>query len=152
VFVTGESYYEQTMERIRKKTPELPQTLHLVPYLNNMPEVLSASRLVVGRSGASSLAEITALGVPSILIPSPNVTNNHQEANARSLADAGAAELIVERNLSGTMLFERISALIENEERLAKMGRAALSLGMPQSAALIADELRRLTGKGATDV
>ncbi|QYR20084.1 undecaprenyldiphospho-muramoylpentapeptide beta-N-acetylglucosaminyltransferase [Paenibacillus sp. sptzw28] len=152
VFVTGESYYEQTMERLRKTTPKLPETLHLMPYLNNMPEVLSASRLVVSRSGASSLAEITALGVPSILIPSPNVTNNHQEANARSLADAGAAELIVERSLSGAMLFERIYALIENEGRLAEMGRAALALGMPQSAALIANELRRLTGKGAPDV
>ncbi|MFD0715139.1 undecaprenyldiphospho-muramoylpentapeptide beta-N-acetylglucosaminyltransferase [Paenibacillus sp. GCM10027626] len=144
VFVTGESYYEQTMERMKRVIPTLSNYIHVLPYLHNMPEVLAASTLVVSRSGASSLAEITALGIPSILIPSPNVTNNHQEANARSVADAGAAEMILERGLNGAMLFERIQSIMNDEQRLKAMGKAALSLGMPQSASMIADELRKL--------
>ncbi|QHW30376.1 undecaprenyldiphospho-muramoylpentapeptide beta-N-acetylglucosaminyltransferase [Paenibacillus rhizovicinus] len=147
VFVTGESYYEQTMERIKAAQPRLPSTLKVLPYLHRMPEVLAASQLVVGRSGASSLAEITALGIPSILIPSPNVTNNHQEANARSLADAGAAEMIRERELNGAALFERISRIMMKKDVHTKMGEAARGLGMPNSAALIVGELKKLTGK-----
>ncbi|MBW7455294.1 undecaprenyldiphospho-muramoylpentapeptide beta-N-acetylglucosaminyltransferase [Paenibacillus sepulcri] len=147
VFVTGESYYESTMKRMKDAQQGQPANLHVRPYLHNMPEVLAASKLIVSRSGASSLAEITALGVPSILIPSPNVTNNHQEANARSLADAGAAEMILERDLSGSKLFERVTRLIGAEELLTKMGLAALTLGMPQSASLIGQEIKRLTDK-----
>jgi len=144
VFVTGESYYDQTMERVKKVIPTLSNYVHVLPYLHNMPEVLAASTLVVSRSGASSLAEITALGIPSILIPSPNVTNNHQEANARSIADAGAAEMIIERNLTGKMLFERIRAIMNDQQRIDTMGAAALSLGKPESASIIAGELRKL--------
>lgn len=147
VFVTGESYYERTMERIKAAAPRLPSKLIVLPYLHRMPEVLAASQLVVGRSGASSLAEITALGIPSILIPSPNVTNNHQEANARSLADAGAAEMIVERELNGAALFERIGRIMMNRDVHKQMGEAARGLGMPDSAALIVGELKRLTRK-----
>ena len=112
-----------------------------------MPEVLAASELVVGRSGASSLAEITALGIPSILIPSPNVTNNHQEANARALVDAGAAEMLLERELTGPMLFERIVAIMRNKQVHARMSEAARELGMPDSASQIVGELKRLAGK-----
>ena len=147
VFVTGESYYEATMDRMKKVLPLLSNYIHVLPYLHNMPEVLAASTLVVSRSGASSLAELTALGLPSILIPSPNVTNNHQEANARTLMNAGASEMILERQLNGGMLFERISAILGSRERLAKMGTAALTLGMPQSAAMIAAELNKLSEK-----
>ncbi|WP_274651853.1 undecaprenyldiphospho-muramoylpentapeptide beta-N-acetylglucosaminyltransferase [Paenibacillus humicola] len=147
VFVTGESYYEGTMERIKKVIPQLSNYIHVLPYLHNMPEVLAASTLVVSRSGASSLAELTALGLPSILVPSPNVTNNHQEANARTLMNAGAAEMIIERRLTGAMLFERISAILGDSGRLAAMGTAARKLGMPQSAALLSAELKRLAGR-----
>lgn len=144
VFVTGESYFEGTMERMKKVMPRISNNIHPVPYLHNMPEVLGASTLIVSRSGASSIAEITALGIPSILIPSPNVTNNHQEANARSVADAGAAEMMLEKNLSGAALFERIYSIMTDEQRLRTMSEASLQLGMPQSAALIVSELRRL--------
>ncbi|MFC5651683.1 undecaprenyldiphospho-muramoylpentapeptide beta-N-acetylglucosaminyltransferase [Paenibacillus solisilvae] len=145
VFVTGESYYEQTMNRMKQGRSSLPSTLQVLPYLHNMPEVLAASELVVGRSGASSLAELTALGIPSILIPSPNVTNNHQEANARSLAEAGAAEMIIEKDVTGQVLFQRISAIMNNSKQLSDMKQAALKLGMPESAALIKNELMKLT-------
>ncbi|BBH21221.1 UDP-N-acetylglucosamine--N-acetylmuramyl-(pentapeptide) pyrophosphoryl-undecaprenol N-acetylglucosamine transferase 1 [Paenibacillus baekrokdamisoli] len=147
VFVTGESYYEQTKERMNQAMKSLPTSLQVLPYLHNMPEVLAASELVVGRSGASSLAELTALGIPSILIPSPNVTNNHQEANARSLVDAGAAEMITEREVTGEVLFGRISAIMNSNARLSEMKKNARKLGMPQSASLITTELITLMNK-----
>ena len=147
VFVTGEAYYEQTSQRLASLPGYGASNVHIVPYLNNMPEVLAASMLVVSRSGASSLAEITALGVPSILVPSPNVTNNHQEPNARSLADAGAAVMMLERELTGEALFARIAAIMRDESARQAMSEAARKLGMPESAVAIAAELRELARK-----
>ncbi|MEK3882507.1 undecaprenyldiphospho-muramoylpentapeptide beta-N-acetylglucosaminyltransferase [Paenibacillus sp. PL2-23] len=139
VFVTGDIYYESTKERIQALGAG--SSLTLVPYLNNMAEVLRDTALVVSRSGASSLAEITALGLPSILIPSPNVTNNHQEANARSLVNAGAAELLLEKELSGEKLLGAMEALLGDRKRMAAMSGAASKLAVPDSAARIADAL-----------
>ncbi|CAH1213795.1 UDP-N-acetylglucosamine--N-acetylmuramyl-(pentapeptide) pyrophosphoryl-undecaprenol N-acetylglucosamine transferase [Paenibacillus plantiphilus] len=144
VFVTGESYYDGTMERMKRVMPRISNNIHPLPYLHNMPEVLGAATLIVSRSGASSIAEITALGIPSILIPSPNVTNNHQEANARSVAQSGAAEMIIEKNLSGESLFEHIYSIMTDEQRLSTMSEASLKLGMPQSASMIVSELKKL--------
>ncbi|WP_028561617.1 undecaprenyldiphospho-muramoylpentapeptide beta-N-acetylglucosaminyltransferase [Paenibacillus pinihumi] len=145
VFVTGESYYEQAKQRI--SGGDIPPNLQVLPYIHNMAQVLAASSLVVSRSGASSLAEITALGIPSILIPSPNVTNNHQEPNARSLEVAGAAEMVLERELNGDDLFRRITSIVTSPQRLASMREAALTLGKPESANLIVTELKRMGGR-----
>ncbi|MCR2803698.1 undecaprenyldiphospho-muramoylpentapeptide beta-N-acetylglucosaminyltransferase [Paenibacillus soyae] len=142
VFVTGDIYYESTKQRILELGAG--ESLTLVPYLNNMAEVLRDSALVVSRSGASSLAEITALGLPSILIPSPNVTNNHQEANARSLVNAGAAELLLEKDLSGQTLLTMMEKLLRDQERMTAMSGAAMRLAVPDSAARIAEALRQL--------
>lgn len=142
VFVTGESYYETIQEQLQSRG--LPSNLQVLPYLHNMAQVLAASSLVVSRSGASTLAELTALGIPSILIPSPNVTNNHQEHNARSLAVAGAAEMVLEKELSGERLLNDIRAIITSRQRLDAMKQAALTLGKPESGSLIISELHRL--------
>ena len=147
VAVTGEVYYEQMKERLDRLPAEAIRRLRVVPYLDNMPEVLAASSLVVSRAGASMLAEITALGVPSILVPSPNVTHNHQEANARSLADAGAAVMIVERELSGPKLAEAIVRIMGDETVRRSMSKAAGTLAMPDSAERIASELRTLAAR-----
>jgi UDP-N-acetylglucosamine--N-acetylmuramyl-(pentapeptide) pyrophosphoryl-undecaprenol N-acetylglucosamine transferase len=143
VFVTGESYYEQTVKKVGSATA-LGGRLHILPYLHNMPEVLAATSLIVSRSGASSLAEITALGVPAILIPSPNVTNNHQEPNARSLENAGAAVMLLEKELTGATLMAHISSIMNDQGKLEAMGAAALKLGMPKAADRIAAALRTI--------
>jgi len=144
VFVTGEIYYSSTSERILERLGGEGKRLQLKPYLHNMAEVLADAALVVGRSGASSLAEMTALGLPSILIPSPNVTNNHQEANARSLEEGGAAELILEKELTGEVLLKRIMALMNDSGKLERMSEASMRLGMPDSAERIEAEIMRL--------
>lgn len=144
VFVTGDIYYESTKERIGKEAPQALERLTLVPYLHNMAEVLKDATLVVSRSGASSLAEITALGLPSILIPSPNVTNNHQEANARSLESVGAAEILLERELSGQSLLRMMEELLGDTSRMTAMSAASSELAVPDSANRIADALARI--------
>mgnify|MGYP001314959670 CR=1 FL=1 len=148
VFVTGERFYQDAEEAVsRGVQPSLAARVKVLPYIGNMPEVLAAASLYVGRAGASFLAEVTSLGLPSLLIPSPNVTNNHQEANARSLMNAGAADMILERELSGESLFGRIRAIMGDRTRRDAMAHASRNLGMPESASIIYEQLARLTRK-----
>jgi len=147
VFATGDSYFENTSRRLADNEAVRSGKIKLLPYINNMAEVLTDASIVVGRSGASSLAEMTALGKPSILIPSPNVTNNHQEANARSLEAVGAAEIILEEQLTGRDLLEKMVSLLLDEHRLAKMSQASLFLAVPDSASRIALALNRITSQ-----
>ncbi|MGG1938232.1 undecaprenyldiphospho-muramoylpentapeptide beta-N-acetylglucosaminyltransferase [Paenibacillus polymyxa] len=144
VYVTGESYYEQTLDSIRNQIGSLPNHLHVLPYIHNMPEVLACTSLIVNRAGASFLAEITSLGIPSILIPSPNVTNNHQEANARTLEKAGASVMITEKELSGPALFQSIVEIMKDEARRSQMAELASALGKPDSADILVKEMERL--------
>jgi len=148
VAVTGDVYYEQTRERLERLPADQTRRLRVVPYLDNMPEVLAASSLVISRAGASMLAEITALGVPSILVPSPNVTHNHQEANARSLRDAGAAVMVLESELAGPKLAGEIGRIMGDEAVRLAMSKAAKSLAMPDAAERITAELRVIAARG----
>ncbi|MGG6309929.1 undecaprenyldiphospho-muramoylpentapeptide beta-N-acetylglucosaminyltransferase [Paenibacillus macerans] len=148
VYVTGDSYYASTVEAIRAKTGELPGNLQVLPYVHNMPEVLACTSLIVNRAGASFLAEITALGIPAILIPSPNVTNNHQEKNARTLERAGAAEVILEPDLSGRSLYASVERIMNDLAQQTSMSSVSRGLGKPDSAHLIVEELRRLAQSG----
>ena len=77
MYVTGEVHYDKVMEAVKQKGN--PNNVIIKPFIHNMPEVLTGVDLVVSRAGATTLAELTALGKPSVLIPSPYVTNNHQE-------------------------------------------------------------------------
>ncbi|WP_379131550.1 undecaprenyldiphospho-muramoylpentapeptide beta-N-acetylglucosaminyltransferase [Paenibacillus sp. sgz500958] len=147
VYVTGEPYFEETRKALRQKLGGLPNELHILPYIHNMPEVLACTSLIVNRAGASFIAEITALGIPSVLIPSPNVTNNHQEANARQLEGDGAAVVILEKDLTGQALYEAIKSIIGNENKRREMSQNSLRLGKRDSAAVITKELRRLIGR-----
>jgi UDP-N-acetylglucosamine--N-acetylmuramyl-(pentapeptide) pyrophosphoryl-undecaprenol N-acetylglucosamine transferase len=133
VYVTGDVHYEAISAALREKG-KLPRNISLLPFVHNMPDVLAATHLLVSRAGASTLAEITALGIPAILIPSPYVTNNHQEKNARGLEKAGAAEVILERELTGERLRQSLSGLLDDRERWKSMRDASLKLGMPQAA------------------
>lgn len=147
VYVTGESYFDSTVDEIRAQAGSLPGCLHVLPYVHNMPEVLACTSLIVNRAGASFLAEITSLGIPSVLIPSPNVTNNHQEANARALVQAGAAVMIVEKELSGLTLLHAISHIMKDAGVRERMSVAASRLGKPDAAEVFLQEIRRLAGR-----
>ncbi|MEK5026628.1 undecaprenyldiphospho-muramoylpentapeptide beta-N-acetylglucosaminyltransferase [Paenibacillus sp. FSL M7-1046] len=144
VYVTGESYFEETRKALRQKLGSESGWLHILPYIHNMPEVLACLSLIVNRAGASFLAEITALGIPSVLIPSPNVTNNHQEANARQLEREGAAVVLLEKDLNGQTLLAAVQKIIGAEDVQRSMSEASRRLGKRDSASLVVAELRRL--------
>ncbi|WP_400163196.1 undecaprenyldiphospho-muramoylpentapeptide beta-N-acetylglucosaminyltransferase [Brevibacillus sp. TJ4] len=140
VYVTGEVHFSSIQAALQQKG-DIPANLSVLPFVHNMPDVLAATHVLVGRAGASTLAEITALGVPAILIPSPYVTNNHQEKNARGLERAGAAKVILERELSGESLMAELSALLADRQTWEEMRKSSLTLGMPRAAATIVENL-----------
>ncbi len=132
LYVTGEVHYDNVLNRV--KAVGNPDNVIIRPFIHNMPDVLAGVDLVVARAGATTLAELTALGLPSILVPSPYVTNNHQEKNARSLSDKGAAILRLERDLTGSQLIKDIDSILLNPLKLEEMKKASSEIGIPDAA------------------
>lgn len=126
------------------RTPEL----EVREYIQNMSELMRAADLVICRAGASTISELTALGVPAIIIPSPNVTHNHQESNARVLADAGGAVMILEKDSSGQRLYDTACDILHDEARRKAMSAAMSSLGTIDAAEKILDAVMALVRSG----
>ena len=110
-----------------------------IPYLENMPEVLRGTDFIVSRAGALALAEIAVCGVPSLLIPYPHAAENHQEANGKAFVRAGAAQLIVDRELTGPKMVEAVEKSISDSKKWLAMQASALTLGKPDATQMIAD-------------
>lgn len=125
---TGEANYTEHMKALGAKGG-VQSNIHIVPYLHNMPVALTVADLAVCRAGAIGLAELAAKGLPAILIPFPFATANHQEFNARAVEEAGAAKVILDRELQSQNLLLEIGNLLQHPDLLAKMQRAALSMG-----------------------
>ncbi len=104
--------------------------LRITEYIYDMDLCMAAADLVINRAGATTLSELQVQGKPSILIPSPNVAENHQYYNAKALADNGAAILIEEKDLTGQVLIEAVQALLEHPERLEQMHRQAAAMAV----------------------
>jgi UDP-N-acetylglucosamine--N-acetylmuramyl-(pentapeptide) pyrophosphoryl-undecaprenol N-acetylglucosamine transferase len=119
------------------------------PFLFDMADQMKAADLVVCRSGATTIAELTASGRPAIFIPLPTAADDHQRVNAEAVAAAGAAEVIPQAELTGVRLAERILALAEDEPARQTMSAAARRLARPGAAAAIVDRLIALVEKGA---
>jgi UDP-N-acetylglucosamine--N-acetylmuramyl-(pentapeptide) pyrophosphoryl-undecaprenol N-acetylglucosamine transferase len=147
VCVTGDAQYESTKQKIRDQQSRHSEHFKLVSYIHNMHEVLAATTLIVNRAGASFLAEITALGIPSVLIPSPYVTNNHQEANARRLEQEKAAEVLLERDLTAEGMFALIEKIVNDPIRSEMMSKQSRRMGNPESAQLFVKEIKSLISK-----
>ena len=103
--------------------------LEVREYIQDMGVMMRAADLVICRAGASTISELTALGVPAIIVPSPNVTHNHQESNARVLANGGGAEMILEKDSSGRILYDTARRILEDPDRRKRMSSAMSSLG-----------------------
>ncbi len=103
-------------------------------YIYNMPTVMAAADVIISRAGSSSCNEIAACGTPCVLIPSPNVTDNHQEKNARALSDRGAAVLMLEKDCTAQNLMEQISQLLADQKRYSDMRKNLLNMAVPDSA------------------
>jgi len=98
-----------------------------------MQDAMAAADLVVSRAGAATLAELTALGIPSILVPYPHASENHQEYNARALEKAGAAALLPDRDLNGPSLLKKVNQMMMDQEKRAAMAAASKKLGRPDA-------------------
>src|SRR5581483_8080351 len=116
------------------------------PFIENMPEAFARADLLVCRSGASTVAEVTAAGKPAVFIPFPRAADDHQTRNAEALARAGAALLIPEGELSSERLVKTVGELLRDRNRLELMGRAAAKLAHPDAAHEIALMAARLAG------
>jgi UDP-N-acetylglucosamine--N-acetylmuramyl-(pentapeptide) pyrophosphoryl-undecaprenol N-acetylglucosamine transferase len=109
-----------------------------VPFLDRMELALAVADLAVARAGASSIAELTVCGVPSILVPYPYATDNHQEENAREVERAGAAEVLLDANLSPQVLARRVVALTDDPDRRKQMSERASAWSKPDAAERLA--------------
>ncbi len=115
----------------------------LVPYTDRLAAAMAASDLVVARSGGS-VAELAALGKPAILVPYPHATADHQRKNAREMVAAGAALLVDDAVMDGDVLARLVAELLGDRDHLARMASASASLGRPDAARRVADEIERI--------
>ena len=134
IFVTGESRYQSVLDVLKKMNIKVGSNIAIVPYIDKMDQLLSKIDAIVARAGATTLAEITAIGVPSILIPSPNVTADHQTKNAQSLVDGGAAILLTEEKLNPATLIHSIDQIMTNKQTQKEMSKDAQVLGVTDAA------------------
>ena len=136
-------------EYVRKQGVDLENTpaITMQEYIYNMPTVMAAADVVISRAGASSCSEIAASGTPCVLIPSPNVTDNHQEKNARALEAQGAAVVVSEKDCTAQRLFREIIDIIENKERYSAMSRALYAMAVPDSAERLCSVMEQLVKK-----
>ena len=117
------------------------------PFIDPIAPAYAAADLVVARAGAMSLAELAAWGLPAILIPLPTAAADHQLGNAKALADAGAAKLLEQKNLTGASLAQTVSSLLAEPARMAQLASAVRSRARPNAASEIAREALRLLSK-----
>lgn len=151
---TGQKTYPEVAKEVLARTgmpvtsgfPEMVQDgcIQIVPYIHNMPAALASADLVVGRAGASTLAEIAARGLPAILIPFPHAAANHQEKNARVFEKAGAAKVLLDGDVNGQSLGDLIFHLLDNPSLLRSMAKASKSLGKVDATETIVNEIEIL--------
>ena len=138
LFVTGNNYYNKV------KDIKFPKNVKVVPYIDSLSRIMKNTDLIVTRAGASTLSEIIALDLPSILIPSPYVPNNHQYKNALDLVNNKAAILIEEKKLKGDIIVRTIDSIINNDKKIKEMKKNLKSLKVDNSAEIIYKNIKNL--------
>jgi len=130
IHATGSFGWEWMPELVKEKGVDLEtaKSIDMREYIFNMPTVMAAADVIISRAGASTCNEIGASGTPSILIPSPNVAENHQEKNARVLSDKDASVLILEKDCTPEKLYQEITALLADKARCEQMSRTLYTL------------------------
>lgn len=135
---TGEADHE-SVTRAWRDAGFTPQEARVAPFIREMARAFEEADLVVARSGATTVAELTAAGRPALLVPFAGATHDHQAFNARKLADAGAASLLLEKDLNADSLAAAIIDLTADPSRLQEMAAASRRLGRPEAASRIAE-------------
>jgi UDP-N-acetylglucosamine--N-acetylmuramyl-(pentapeptide) pyrophosphoryl-undecaprenol N-acetylglucosamine transferase len=137
------------IEAVRATYAEHKIPAELTTYIMDMPAKIAEAHLVIARSGASTIAELTAAGRPAILIPLPSATDDHQTANAREMAKAGGARMIPQPDFTPDTLARQVEALVQDPQALANAASRALSVGRPNAASDLADLVERVANKAA---
>ena len=129
IWATGPKQYSIIKEELSKKNINIENIVNakILPYIYNMEEIMNVSNIIVARSGAMTITEISNLGKPSILVPLPNVSQDHQLYNAKVLENVGAAKIILNNELTKDNLNKEIEKIIKEPELMKKMGEKALS-------------------------
>ena len=138
LYVTGEAYYEKV------KNKHFPDNVKVVPFIKDLPSIMKKTDLMVSRAGASTISEITALGIPTIFIPSPYVTNNHQYKNAKDLYDKDAALIIEEQDLTKANFIKTIDDILADEKKYKQIKKNVSKLGIKDSSTRIYNLLKEM--------
>lgn len=147
IHITGKNRYDDFMSEIKKRNLQLNDNIRILPYLYDMAQALNIADIVISSSGAITLAEISAIGIPSILIPKAYTAENHQEYNARAFEDKNAAIVILEKELTGKILARAIEDLIGDKKRLQDMSCNSKKLGNIYATEKIVDVIYGLISK-----
>ena len=147
IHAAGKGGYPVVLELLKEKNVDLEEhpSLQVREYIYDMAQVMRAADLVICRAGASTISELTALGVPALIVPSPYVTNNHQEKNARVLEEAGGAAVLLEKDSSGQALFQVACGILRNPEKRAGMEKAMAALGIRDATERIYQTILEIT-------
>jgi UDP-N-acetylglucosamine--N-acetylmuramyl-(pentapeptide) pyrophosphoryl-undecaprenol N-acetylglucosamine transferase len=140
----------EDIEDVRAKYAKLGIPADLATYLPDLPDRLAWSHLVIARAGASTIAELTAAGRPAILIPLPTATDNHQVSNAREMAKAGGARMILQKNFTPVELAKQMQKLGLSPDQLVNAAERAKAVGRPNAGKDLADLVER-TGRRGTE-
>jgi UDP-N-acetylglucosamine--N-acetylmuramyl-(pentapeptide) pyrophosphoryl-undecaprenol N-acetylglucosamine transferase len=143
LYASGERYYQELQKTLKLSQKQLTN-ISIQPYIKKMVDVMANSNLMVGRAGATSIAEFTALGLPAILIPSPYVTNDHQTKNAQSLVKAGAVEMISDQELTGQRLVAAVDAIMLDPEKRQRMATSSKHEGISDASKRLYDVVKDL--------
>lgn len=138
LLITGKNYYDDY------KDIKLSNNVKLVPFVDNLLGLMKDTDLIVTRSGASTIAEITSIGLPAIMVPSPYVTNNHQYVNAKSLEDDGACIILEEKDFNKDSLVNLLDKTLNDKEKLKSMKESLLKRGVKNSSSRIYEEILKL--------
>ena len=138
IYVTGNDYYDKVKNRV------FPDNVKVVPFIQNLPAVMKCADLMVSRAGASTISEITALGIPTIFIPSPYVTNNHQYKNAMDLVKKDAALILEENNLTKNNFIKTVDDILDNDDEYNKIKTNISKLGITDSSSRIYNILKEM--------
>lgn len=149
IHATGSFGWEWMPGLVQEKGVDLEHTpsIDMREYIYNMPTLMSAADVMISRSGAATCNEIAACGIPSILIPSPNVTNNHQEKNARVLAEKDGAVLMLENECTAEAVMEQLQQLLADPQRREQMGKTLRGMVRLDSTERICDIVEELIRK-----
>ncbi|MBO5179037.1 MAG: undecaprenyldiphospho-muramoylpentapeptide beta-N-acetylglucosaminyltransferase [Clostridia bacterium] len=140
IYATGQKHYDEIMSKITIT----PENVKVEKYIYNMEEVMNASDLVLCRSGALTVSELSVIGVASILIPFPHAAENHQYYNAKTLENIEAGIIIEEKDLTTEILINKINELMSQKEKLKTMGENAKKIGKPDAIKKVEEEINKI--------